>query len=81
MQNQIDYKNGAQITFDTAADVESELLFGKGRAYGLEIIAKRKAENLPDGFPTPFRKRKEKLTALMIMNGIMQEWIKRMIFR
>ncbi|CAI9678211.1 TonB-dependent receptor [Elizabethkingia anophelis] len=42
MQNQIDYKNGAQITFDTAADVESELLFGKGRAYGLELIAKKK---------------------------------------
>lgn len=42
MQNQIDYKNGAQITFDTASDVESELLFGKGRAYGLELIAKKK---------------------------------------
>ena len=42
MQNQIDYKNGAQISFDTAADVENELLFGKGRAYGLELIAKKK---------------------------------------
>lgn len=46
MQNQIDYKNGAQITFDTAADVESELLFGKGRAYGLELIAKKKSGKL-----------------------------------
>lgn len=46
MQNQIDYKNGAQITFDTTADVESELLFGKGRAYGLELIAKKKSGKL-----------------------------------
>lgn len=46
MQNQIDYKNGAQIAFDTAADVESELLFGKGRAYGLELIAKKKSGKL-----------------------------------
>ncbi|WP_347216925.1 TonB-dependent receptor [Chryseobacterium sp.] len=46
MQNQIDFKNGAQIGFSTAADVESELLFGKGRAYGLELIAKKKAGKL-----------------------------------
>ncbi|RMZ60736.1 TonB-dependent receptor [Chryseobacterium nematophagum] len=46
MKNQIDFKNGAQITFDTAADVESELLFGKGRAYGLELIAKKKSGKL-----------------------------------
>lgn len=46
MQNQIDYKNGAQLTFDAAADIESELLFGKGRAYGLELIAKKKAGKL-----------------------------------
>lgn len=46
MQNQIDFKNGAQIGFSTAADVESELLFGKGRAYGLELIAKKKSGRL-----------------------------------
>ncbi|BFO67300.1 TonB-dependent receptor [Chryseobacterium sp. KCF3-3] len=46
MKNQIDFKNGAQIGFDTGADVESELLFGKGRAYGLELIAKKKSGKL-----------------------------------
>jgi hypothetical protein len=46
MQNQIDYKNGAEITFDTGKDVESELLFGKGRAYGIELIAKKKSGRL-----------------------------------
>lgn len=40
MQNQVDYKNGADI--NTAPDVESELLYGKGRAYGLEILLKKK---------------------------------------
>ena len=40
MQHQIDYKNGADI--NTAADVESQLLYGKGRAYGLELSIKKK---------------------------------------
>jgi outer membrane cobalamin receptor len=40
MQNQVDYKNGADI--NTALDVESELLYGKGRAYGLELFLKKK---------------------------------------
>ncbi|MEN9612676.1 MAG: hypothetical protein RLZZ628_3490 [Bacteroidota bacterium] len=40
MQNQVDYKNGADI--NAATDVESELLFGKGRAYGLELYLKKK---------------------------------------
>jgi hypothetical protein len=40
MQNQVDYKNGADI--NTAPDVESELLYGKGRAYGLEVLFKKK---------------------------------------
>ena len=40
MQNQVDYKNGADIT--TAIDVESELLYGNGRAYGVELFLKKK---------------------------------------
>jgi hypothetical protein len=40
MQNQVDYKNGADI--NTVPDVESELLYGKGRAYGLELLFKKK---------------------------------------
>ncbi len=40
MQNQVDYKNGADI--NTAPDLESELLYGKGRAYGLELNLKKK---------------------------------------
>ena len=40
MQNQVDYKNGADI--NTSPDVESELLYGKGRAYGAEFFIKKK---------------------------------------
>ncbi len=39
LKNQIDYKNGAELIAN--AEVESELLYGKGRAYGLELYAKK----------------------------------------
>ena len=41
MQNQIDYKNGAQLIANE--NIESQLLYGKGRAYGLELYLKKKA--------------------------------------
>lgn len=41
MQNEIDYKNGAQLIANE--NVESQLLFGKGRAYGLELFLRKKA--------------------------------------
>jgi hypothetical protein len=40
MQNQIDYKNGAQLEINE--NVESELLFGQGKSYGSEFFLKRK---------------------------------------
>jgi hypothetical protein len=40
MQNQIDYKNGAQLIANE--NVESQLIFGKGRSYGLELYFKKK---------------------------------------
>lgn len=44
MQNQIDYRDGADI--NTVPDIERELLYGKGRAYGIEILLKKKKGNL-----------------------------------
>jgi TonB-dependent Receptor Plug Domain len=44
MQNQIDYKNGAQLRAN--ANVESELLYGIGRAYGWELFLKKKTGKL-----------------------------------
>ena len=42
MQNQVDYRNGADIYSNSDA-IESQLLFGKGRAYGIEWQLKKKA--------------------------------------
>ncbi len=40
MRNQIDYKNGADLTLNTF--IESQLVFGKGRAYGFEVTLEKK---------------------------------------
>lgn len=40
LQHQIDYKNGAQLNFNE--NVESQLLYGSGKAYGIEFFLKKK---------------------------------------
>lgn len=40
MQNQLDLKNGAEIRANE--HLEGELLFGKGRSYGLEVMLRKK---------------------------------------
>lgn len=40
LQHQIDYRNGAELSYSN--EVESQIIFGKGRAYGLEIFLKKK---------------------------------------
>jgi hypothetical protein len=44
MQNQIDYRNGANVFTNQA--IETQLLFGKGRAYGIEWLFKKKTGKL-----------------------------------
>ncbi|WP_440134830.1 TonB-dependent receptor [Chitinophaga sancti] len=44
LQNQIDYKDGAALSVNNY--VESQLLYGKGRAYGVELFLKKKAGRL-----------------------------------
>lgn len=44
MQNQIDYRNGAEIQGNS--NPESDLLYGTGRAYGLELLLKKKEGKL-----------------------------------
>lgn len=41
MQNQIDYRDGADIFLNNDA-IEAQLLFGKGRAYGMEWLLKKR---------------------------------------
>jgi hypothetical protein len=45
MQNQIDYRDGANVYSSNNA-IESELLFGKGRAYGIEFLLKKRTGRL-----------------------------------
>lgn len=40
MHNQLDYKDGAELNFNE--NVESQILNGKGRAFGLELFLKKK---------------------------------------
>jgi hypothetical protein len=44
LQNQVDYRNGANIF--TNQPIETQLLYGKGRAYGAELLIKKKAGRL-----------------------------------
>jgi hypothetical protein len=44
MQNQIDLKNGAELQANEF--LEGELLFGEGRAYGLELMLRKKTGRL-----------------------------------
>jgi hypothetical protein len=39
LKNQIDYKNGAELVFNST--VEAELVFGRGWAYGAELLFRR----------------------------------------
>jgi hypothetical protein len=39
LKNQIDYKDGAELVFNST--VEAELVFGRGWAYGAEVLVKR----------------------------------------
>lgn len=40
LQNQIDYRNGANLLLNN--EVEGELVYGKGRAYGIELLLEKK---------------------------------------
>jgi hypothetical protein len=40
LQNQVDYKDGAEVYTQDA--IETQLLFGRGRAYGLELLLRKK---------------------------------------
>ncbi|MFM9909186.1 MAG: TonB-dependent receptor plug domain-containing protein, partial [Chitinophagaceae bacterium] len=44
LRNQIDYRNGSDLTAND--NVESELVYGIGRAYGVELLLKKKSGKL-----------------------------------
>jgi len=44
LQNQIDYRNGADMVFNE--EVEGELVYGKGKAYGFELLLRKTSGRL-----------------------------------
>lgn len=62
LRNQVDYKNGADIYFNEY--VESQLVFGKARAYGLELYAKKKQGRLTGWLGYTLAKAERKFDAI-----------------
>ncbi|CAG4999937.1 hypothetical protein DYBT9275_02348 [Dyadobacter sp. CECT 9275] len=63
MQNQIDYRNGANI-FSNFDAIETQLLFGKGRAYGSEWQLKKKSGKLTGWISYTLSKTERKIEAI-----------------
>ena len=66
LQNQIDYKNAAQLLANS--NVESELLYGTGRAYGLELFFKKKFGKLNGWVGYTLSRTERKFAALNNVN-------------
>lgn len=62
MQNQIDYMDGADL-FNSDA-IESQLLFGKGRAYGLEVSLKKTAGDFTGWISYTLAKTERQITGI-----------------
>jgi len=67
MQHQIDYRDGADVLNNDA--IETQLLFGKGRAYGIEWLLKKKTGRLTGWVSYTLSKTQRKIDG--INNG---EW-------
>jgi hypothetical protein len=62
LRNQVDLKNGANIFFNKY--VESQLVFGKGRSYGLELYVKKKYGRLTGWLSYTLSKTQNKFPAI-----------------
>lgn len=62
LNGQIDYRNGADLT--TSQDVESQLLYGKGRAYGLELYWQKKTGRLTGWLSYTLSKTEKKIAGI-----------------
>ena len=63
MQRQIDYRDGADI-FANSDAIESQLLFGKGRAYGMEWLLKKKTGRLTGWIAYTLSKTEKKIDGI-----------------
>lgn len=63
MQNQVDYKDGADVFINSDA-IETQLLFGKGRAYGLEWLFKKKVGRISGWLSYTLSKTERKIVGI-----------------
>lgn len=63
MQNQIDYRTGANIYINSDA-IESQLLFGKGRAYGIEWLLRKQTGRLTGWLSYTLSKTERKINGI-----------------
>lgn len=63
MQHQIDYRDGANIYINSDA-IETQLLFGKGRAYGIEWQFKKKTGKLTGWLSYTLSKTEKKINGI-----------------
>lgn len=62
LRNQVDLKNGADVFFNEY--VESEFVFGKGRAYGLEFLLKKEMGRLSGWLSSTISKTEKQFDAI-----------------
>jgi hypothetical protein len=62
MQNQIDYRDGADVFTNDV--IETQLLFGKGRAYGIEWLLRKKSGKLTGWFSYTLSKTERKIDGI-----------------
>lgn len=62
MQNVLDYRNGADLFLNET--VEAQLLFGKGRAYGIEYMIRKKAGRLTGWISYTLSKSERKINGI-----------------
>ena len=62
LQNQIDYKNGADVFFNER--VEADLVFGRARSYGLELFAEKKSGHLTGWLSYTLARTEKKFAAI-----------------
>jgi hypothetical protein len=63
MENQVDYKDGADVFINSDA-IESQLLFGKGRAYGIEWLFKKKTGRISGWLSYTLSKTERKIAGI-----------------
>ncbi|GEO10229.1 TonB-dependent receptor [Segetibacter aerophilus] len=63
MQNQVDYRTGANVFINSDA-IESQLLFGKGRAYGIEWLLRKQTGKLSGWFSYTLSKTERKIDGI-----------------